>query len=71
MEHIQKDFEGSSIQQWELDHGITRVVKDECEYVVCTNFQRFVQQCEEEKRRERQEYIAAQQAEAYLGGEAR
>lgn len=69
MDHIQTDFEGTSIQRWELEHGIARVVRGDCEYVSCANFQRFQEQCAEEKRRERQEYIAAQQAEAYLGGE--
>lgn len=69
MEHIQQNFEGSSIQQWELDHGIVRIVRGGCEYVVCKDFKKFQEQCEAEKRRERMEYIAEQQAEAYLGGE--
>ena len=66
MEHTQQDFEGTSIQRWELDHGIVRVVREGCEYVVCTDWQRFNEQLEAEKRARMREYIAERQAEAYL-----
>ena len=69
-ESIQEHFEGSSIQKWELDHGIVRVVRDGCEYVVCTNWQRFNEQLEAEKRARMRDYIADQQAQAYLGERA-
>ena len=66
MEHTQQNFEGTSIQRWELDHGIVRVVREGCEYVVCTDWQRFNEQLEAEKRARMREYIAERQAEAYL-----
>ena len=68
MEHIQQDFEGSSIELWEVNHGIKRVIRGGCEYVVCENWERFQQQMADEKARARREYIAQQQAEAYMGG---
>lgn len=68
MEHIQQGFEGTSIQRWELEHGIGRVVRGGCEYVICTDFQRFQQQMEDERRQRLRAYIADRQAEAYLGG---
>ena len=67
MEHIQKDYEGSAIERWEKEHYIVRVVRNGCEYVICTDFKKFQEKCAEEKRLERMEYIAAQQAEAYMG----
>ena len=67
MEHIQKGFEGSSIQAWELDHGIARYVSGGCEYVVCTNWDEFQRKQEEERARARREYIADQQEAAYMG----
>ena len=70
MEHIQQDFEGTTIQRWEHEHNIARVVRGGCEYVVCTNWGEFQRKCEEEKQRARREYIAEQQAAAYLGGTA-
>lgn len=66
MDHIQQDFEGSSVQEWEQNHHIVRIVRGGCEYVVCTNWDEFQKTCEEERARRRREYIAEQQAEAYL-----
>lgn len=67
MEHIQYGFEGSAIQAWELEHNIARVVKGGCEYVVCTNWDEFQRKQEEERARARREFIADQQAAAYMG----
>lgn len=64
-EHIQFKFEGSSIQAWELDHNIVRIVRGGCEYVVCTNWDEFQRKQDEERARARREYIAEQQAAAY------
>lgn len=66
MEHIQKDFEGSSVQRWEQNHHIVRVVDRGCEYVLCTNWEGFQQICEDERNRRKREYIADQQERAYL-----
>ena len=63
--HIQKDIDGSSIQAWELEHNIARLVRGGCEYVVCTNWNEFQRKQEEERARRRREYIAEQQAAAY------
>lgn len=70
MEHIQVGYEGSGIQRWEQEHNIIRVVRGGCEYVICTNFDEFQRKQEEERDRRRREYIAEQQAAAYLGGKA-
>lgn len=68
MEHIQQNFEGTSLQAWELAHGIVRVVRGGCEYVVCTNFDRFNELCAKEKAERQAQMIAEAQAAAYLGG---
>ncbi len=70
MAHIQKDFEGGSIQAWELAHGIVRVIRGGCEYVVCADLDKFNAQCDAEKRERRGQMIAEAQAEAYFGGAA-
>lgn len=66
MEHIQQQFAGSSIEAWEIAHGISRVVRGECEYVVCRDWDAFNRSIEQERERARREYIAERQAEAYL-----
>ena len=68
MEHIQKGFEGSGIQAWELEHNIARYVRGGCEYVVCTDWNEFQRKMDEERARERREYIAEQQYAAHFGG---
>lgn len=72
MAHIQQDFDGSSIQKWELDHGVVRKVINGCEYVICPNFARFQAKCEADKRERLGQRIAEAQAAAYLpnGGRA-
>ena len=70
MAHIQKDFEGGSIQAWELAHGVVRVIRGGCEYVMCTDLDKFNAKCEAEKHERRAQMIAEAQAEAYLGGGA-
>lgn len=70
VEHIQQQFEGSSIQAWEQAHNIVRIVRNGVEYVVCANWSEFQRKQEEERDRRRREYIAEQQAAAYLGGRA-
>lgn len=66
-EHIQDNFEGTSIQKWELDHGIARIVKNGCEYVVCVDWDGFLRKAEDERQRARREFIAEQQEAAYFG----
>lgn len=68
MEHIQQEFEGSEIQRWELDHGVVRVVRGGCEYVLCTSMEKFAAKCEADKRERRGQMIADAQEAAYLGG---
>lgn len=70
MEHVQQQFEGSSIQAWEQAHNIVRIVRNGVEYVVCANWSEFQRKQDEERDRRRREYIAEQQAAAYLGGRA-
>ena len=70
MEHIQQPFEGSSIQEWEQTHNIVRIVREGVEYVVCANWEEFQRKREEERKKRVREYIAEQQAAAYLGGRA-
>lgn len=66
MEHVQQQFEGSSIQAWEQAHNIVRIVRNGVEYVVCANWSEFQRKQDEERDRRRREYIAEQQAAAYL-----
>ena len=66
--HIQEGYEGSSIERWEVEHGITRVVRGGCEYVICRDWELFKRKNEEERARARREYIAEQQAAAYVVG---
>ena len=68
MTHIQKGFEGSSIQAWELKHNIVRIVRDGCEYVVCADWDEFRRKDQAEREHRRREYVAEQQAAAYFGG---
>lgn len=65
--HIQDNFEGTSIHRYEIDHGIVRYVKGDCEYVVCKDWDGFQRKAEEERQRARREYIAEEQAAAYFG----
>ena len=69
-EHIQDNFEGSSVWAWEQAHNITRYVRNGCEYVVCTNYPEFQRKCEAERVQRRNEYIARQQLAAHYGGGA-
>lgn len=46
--HIQKDFEGSRIHKWELNHGIVRIIKDGCEYVTLVDPGKFAAACEQD-----------------------
>ena len=62
-------YEGSSIQRWDLDHGIVTVRKNDCEYRVCRDWQGFLDKCEAEKEQDFRRIIAAQQDEAYMGGQ--
>ena len=66
VEHIQQQFEGSTVQAWEQAHNIDRIVRGGCEYVVCTNWAEFQRKQEEERKQRLREYIAEQQAAAYL-----
>lgn len=68
MEHVQQEFEGSTIQEWELNHGIARRVVNGVEYVVCTNWNGFNAKCEEDQKRYRTQRMMQAQEEAYMGG---
>lgn len=65
---MQKGFEGSSIQAWEKAHNIARVMRDGCEYVICTDWDEFQRKDEAEREYRRRAYVAEQQAAAYFGG---
>jgi len=69
MKYIQKGYEGSSIQQWDLAHGIVRVVRDGCEYVRCRDLPGLIEQCKAEEEERRRRRIAEEQYNAYFGGE--
>lgn len=66
MQHIQETIEGTSLQAWELNHGVVRIVRNGCEYVICTDFDAFQAKCEADKRERRGQLIAEAQAAAYL-----
>lgn len=66
MAHIQQNFEGTALQEWELAHGIVRKVRGGCEYVVCTDLPRFIEQTEREAQERKNREIAEALAEAYL-----
>ena len=51
MKHIQDKFEGSSLQAWEIDHGIVRVVRGGCEYVILADRAKFDAANERERMR--------------------
>lgn len=65
MNHIQLNFEGTSVQRWEQEHGFERVIRNGCEYVVCKDWEAFLKMEEEERARARMEYIGQMQEEAY------
>ena len=48
MKHIQNKFEGTTLQKWELDHGIVRVVRGGCEYVMVADPAKFAAACAED-----------------------
>ena len=48
MNHIQNKFEGTTLQKWELDHGIVRVVRGGCEYVMVADPAKFAAACEQD-----------------------
>ena len=62
---IQQNFEGSSVEKWELDHGIVREVRDGVEYVRCVDWNMFQRKCEEDHKAALQAKIMEAQAEAY------
>ena len=66
MNHLQSDFEGTSIERWEIDHGIERFVKNGCEYVWIANPGKYRAACEEDDRRNRRQYMMEGQEQAYL-----
>ena len=51
MKHIQEKFEGTSIQEWEISHGIVRQVRGGCEYVFVGDRQKFEAACEVDRLR--------------------
>lgn len=61
----------SAIIEWELKHHIVRIERNGMIYVVCTDFDAFNKQMEEEKAEYRRQnlrrYVAEAQAAAYLG----
>ena len=60
-----------SIVDWEVKHGIVRVMRDGVMYVQCTDLEAFIRQTEAEKEAQRREWlnqkIAEEQAAAYFG----
>lgn len=66
MEQDKYEYEGSPIQQWDMEHGIYTVKKDGCEYRVCRDWQGLVDKCNAEREADFKRRIAEQQAEAYL-----
>ena len=66
MQHVQYGYEGSSIQRWDLEHGIVSVVRDGVEYRSCVDWQRFQEKCEQDAERHFKQRVAEQQEKAYL-----
>ena len=69
MKHIQPNFEGTSIQRYELSHGIVREVRNGCEYVMLTDISTFEAACAEDARRHAAMVRMQAQEEAYGGGQ--
>ena len=57
MNHIQNKFEGTTLQKWELDHGIVRVVRGGCEYVMVADPDKFAAACAEDDIRHAREQM--------------
>ena len=51
MKHVQHKYEGSTIQEWELSHGIVRQVRGGCEYVCVGDMHKFESACEADRQR--------------------
>ena len=69
MASLQLNYEGSSIQKWDLEHGIVREIRNGCEYVICTDLEMMVRKCDEERMADFRRKIADQQYESAFGGE--
>ena len=68
MKHIQEGFEGTSIERWEIEHGIRRYVKDGCEYVVLEDKDKYDAACADDARRYIRQRMMEAQEQAYGGG---
>lgn len=67
MKHVQYKYEGSSIQEWELSHGIVRQMRGGCEYVLVGDVKKFESACETDRLRHARQamlWAAAQEQEA-------
>lgn len=70
MAHIQPEFEGTTLQKWELDHGIARVVRGGCEYVLLTRpLAAFDAQCAREDAEHRRRWQDRERIDSLAAGE--
>lgn len=61
-------YEGSSIQAWDIAHGIRREIKGGCEYVICDDLPRMIAICNAEREEDFRRKIVEQQYENTFGG---
>lgn len=64
----QLNYEGSSIQAWDIAHGIRREIRNGCEYVICDDLQRMEAICKAEREADFKRKIVEQQYESAFGG---
>lgn len=68
MASLQFQYEGSSIQAWDIAHGLRREVRNGCEYVICDDLTRMIAICNAEREEDFRRKIVEQQYENAFGG---